>query len=777
MKPLAIVIPWFGRDLKGGAETHAWQIASRLAARGHAVEVITTCCRSHQDDWAGNHLPAGVTQEPEGFSVRRFAVRRRKRKQFDRVCGHLLGLPKTALKPGVSPVSAVDAAIFRDELIRSPALLCHLEQNANDYHAFIFIPYLYGPILNGLPLVASKAWLLPCLHDESYAYLLPVADIFRKARGILFISEGELELALRLFGPGIIPKSVVVGGGVEVPDVAEAAAPVGTLFPFGNAPYVLCLGRKDSGKNSLLLLSAFRAFKAASPNSRLKLVYAGIGSIALDGLEGQVFDLGTVSEQDKVALLDGCRALFQPSENESFSRVIMEAWRRGRPVAVHRQCLATATAVRHGGGWLAADEREWSALLAMLERASDDELAAKGAAGREYVREVADWRNVMDRYERVLFSTDAVVSVSSIRVTSEKNRAVHQVLPNLAYGDAISNFVRWIRRTLRFEGIVSEIFVRHIDPKVAGECRPFAPGCVAPEDVLLYHHSVGSNLTPHVVGHPGPKCLIYHNITPAKYFEPFCPDVVRLLRQGREELRLLARAFPISVGGSEYNACELRDVGFADPGVLPYVIDPAQWNAQPDARLMEQLQDGHTNLLFVGRLAPNKKQDDLIRLFRHYLRFDPDAVLHLVGGAAFDDPYQAHLKIQVEMLNLGQHVKFVAGITNQQLAAYYRTAHLFWSMSEHEGFCVPLIEAMWFDVPVLAFKSSAIPGTLADAGLMFTTKQHEDELAALAWLMVHDDDLRRKVTAAQRRRRTRFLPSAVAPQLLSLVDNLVNPTN
>ncbi|MBI5397073.1 MAG: glycosyltransferase [Verrucomicrobia bacterium] len=776
MKPTALVIPWFGRDLKGGAETQAWQIASRLAARGHPIEVITTCCRSPQDDLATNHLPSGVTREPEGFSIRRFPVRRRRQRAFNRVVAELQNLPRTALKTGVSPLHPKDAAIFSHEMIKSTALLRHLSRHAEDYHAFIFVPYLCGPILNGLPRVASKAWLHPCLHDESYAYLPQVAAMFQKARSILFLSDGEFELAIRLYGPGIIPKSVVVGGGVEVPDVAEAAAPAGVTFPFGNDPYVLCLGRKGPGKNSPLLLRAFRAFRAACPDSRLKLVYAGMGSIALDGLEDQAFDLGVVSELEKLALLDGCRALFQPSENESFSRVIMEAWRRGRPVAAHRPCLATATAVRRsGGGWLAADEAEWSGLFAMLDRAPADELSAQGGAGRAYAREATDWPKAIARYEAALFGVGTQPPAPRATLVSGSQRAVHQVLPNMAAGDGISNFALWIRDTLRGCGIHSEIFVRYRDPRVATEGRRFSPECLRAKDAVLYHHSIGSELTPHVVAHPGPKCLVYHNITPAHFVEPFRPDFARLLRQGREELRLLAGAFPASVGASHYNASELRNAGFTNPGVLSYVIEPGQWDVPPDTRLMDQLQTGHTNLLFVGRLAPNKKQDDLLRAFRAYLNFDPSAVLHLVGDSDPSDPYLAHLLHTTASLGLSEQVNFAGHLLGPQLAAYYRTAHLFWSMSEHEGFCVPLIEAMWFDVPVLAFKSSAVPETLGDSGLMFTSKQHEDELAALAWLMVHDDDLRQIMIAAQRQRRACFLPAAVKPKLLALVDALIGP--
>ena len=456
MKPLAIVIPWFGRDLKGGAETQAWQIASRLAQRSHEVEVLTTCCRSHNDDCGTNHLPAGVTREVEGFSIRRFPVRRRRRRAFCRVCEHLHGLPSGALKAGVSPLNAADAATFSHEFIKSTALLDYLRDNMGAYHAFIFMPYLYGPVLNGLPLVAAKAWLQPCLHDETCAYLPQVTAIFHQAKGILFNSDGEFELAVRLYGPAIIPKSVVVGEGVEVLERTAGETAARAVFPFGDDPFILCLGRKECGKNSHMLLEAFRAFRKSNPVSRLKLVFAGTGSIPMDGLYEQAFDLGTVPEQAKLALLDGCRALFQPSEKESFSRVMMEAWRRGRPVAAHRNCLATATAVRRcGGGWLAGDETEWRALFASVERASDGDLDATGAAGLTYARDVADWHKVMDRYESALFGA----MNSRVHVVVEPKQALHQVLPSLAYGDAISNFVRWIRRTMQAQGIVSEIFV------------------------------------------------------------------------------------------------------------------------------------------------------------------------------------------------------------------------------------------------------------------------------------------------------------------------------
>ena len=453
----------------------------------------------------------------------------------------------------------------------------------------------------------------------------------------------------------------------------------------------------------------------------------------------------------------------------------MEAWRRRRPVAAHRDCLATATAVnRCNGGWLAAGIDDWIALCGIVENATESELFEKGTAGQAYARKAVDWRKVMDRYETALFTTESSTATPNICISSARTRAVHQILPNLAFGDAISNSARWIRRTLQAEGFISEIFVRYIDPAVAGECHRFVPGCIATNDVIVYHHSIGSELTPHVIAHMGPKCLIYHNITPAEFFEPYRPELAELLRQGRDELRLLAHSFSISASNSEYSASELHDAGFTAPSVLPICVDPSQWSFSPDVRLMDQLQRGQTNLLFVGRLAPSKKQNDLLYAFQAYLHFDPTAMLHLIGAGSTNDPYVKHLQHLVASLGLAERVNFAGQVSESQLAAHYRTAHLFWSMSEHEGFGVPLVEAMWHDSPVFAYKSSAVAETLGSGGLLFTNKENLLELAATAWFLVQDTELRAKVVAAQRQRRLFCLPATVAAELNLLIERTIS---
>ena len=189
---------------------------------------------------------------------------------------------------------------------------------------------------------------------------------------------------------------------------------------------------------------------------------------------------------------------------------------------------------------------------------------------------------------------------------------------------------------------------------------------------------------------------------------------------------------------------------------------------------MTALQDGKTNILFVGRIAPNKKQDDLVAAFSEYLAFDPTARLILVGKAEPHDPYAAHVYEVIRSLGLQETVIMPGSVNDAQLAACYRTADLFWSMSEHEGFCVPLIEAMWFDVPVFAYRSTAVPETLGSGGLLFNMKEDPVELAAAAHLLVSDPQLRDAIRKQQRIRREAYLSRRVSDSLQSVVNGIID---
>jgi len=767
MKPIAFVIPWFGRDLKGGAEQQAWQVTTRLAARGYKIEILTTCGRSFLDDWASNYYELGIDNE-EGVVIRRFSADARNHIAFDSLNSRMLSISRHDLKSGVSPVTSEESNIFVKENVNSAALLNYLKSHKKNYHAFIFIPYLYGPSINGLPLVCEKAFLQPCLHDEVYAYLPEVENIFHKTKGILFNSKGEARLASRLYGPGLIGKSWIVGEGVEIDENYSGEVETIGVLNIKNVPFVLFLGRRDATKNTDMLVRSYLLFKNLYPDSNLQLVLAGPGEASFSGYADGIVDLGLIEENEKGALLSNCRALFQPSTNESYSRVIMEAWFKAKPVAVHRECLATKTAVQDAdGGWLAGDEAEWTEMFSFVENLENKKLLEYGERGRSYARQYAVWDRVIDRYEKVLLSLE---NHKKRTHRAKKLKKIYQLLPDLTYGDAVSNYAISARNHLRDVGYESDIVVlRAYDERVSREARLFEPNLISKDTGILYHHSIGSDLTPFVINHPGSKCLIYHNITPAKFYKPYRPDFAILLEQGRSELRKLAPIFPISAGDSFYNASELERWGFNNPRVLPIAVSPDKWDNAPDSGIMGRFQDGKANLLFVGRVAPNKCIEHLINGFSHYLDMDPDARLIIVGEIVPDDPYAMVLGEIIEKYGLMNHVLFSGKVSDFELQAYMRSAHLFWSMSEHEGFCIPLIEAMWFDVPVLAYKSSAVPETLGDASIMFNTKEDVTSVAALAKLLVRDEELREKVLRAQRKRRIDFLPEKVLPKLDALI--------
>ncbi|HVG31165.1 MAG TPA: glycosyltransferase family 4 protein [Pyrinomonadaceae bacterium] len=767
---LAVVTPWFGAAQRGGAEQQARQVALRLAARGHAVEVLTTRARSFADDWSENYYEPGVERDG-ALTVRRFTLDARDARRFDEANARLLAARAEDLKPGVPPVSQEDARAFADENINSSALVAHLREARESFRAFLLIPYLYGTTLRGVPAVAARACLQPCLHDEAYAYLPAVAETFRRARRVLFNSEGERETALRLFGPGVHARGRFVGEGVEMTHFEETR--LGDALPAAlrGARFVLYLGRRDATKNVDLLLRSFRRFKETSDSADLKLVLAGAGRELFDAPGEGVHDLGVVSDATKAALLGAARALFQPSRNESFSRALMEAWLMSRPAAAHRDCPATALAVEAArGGWLAATADEWARVFAAVAAASDEELRALGARGHAYAREHADWDKTIDRYEEVFAELDAEATGRRAPRAGGGLRAVHQLLPDAVTGDAITNHALAIRDHLRGGGFESDIFAKRVETPLKREARLFDGSEIDRGAGLIYHHSIGSEVTAAALAHEGAKCLVYHNVTPAEFFAPYRPGFAWLLEAGRASLRLLARHFPCSVGDSEFNAAELAAAGFDAPGVLPIIVSPDKWNLEPDENSMRDLQDGRTNLLFVGRSAPNKRQDALVEIFAEYLRLDPSARLLLAGEARASDPYSRQLLREIERRGLARSVTVTGKIADAVLLAYYRTAHLYLSASEHEGFGVPLVEAMWFDVPVLARRGAAVAETLGAAGAIYEPEETPPGIARLAHRLARaDEELRRRVVAAQRVRREAFTPDALRPVLESLL--------
>jgi glycosyltransferase involved in cell wall biosynthesis len=394
-KPIALVTPWFGEDQTNGAALLSSQLVRELFAANQRVDVLTTCAKSFGDDWSANYYAEGASHS-EDFTVRRFAVRDRDASAFDHANAFLLSQPLEFLRAHPRCIPASVAGAFCAENIQAPGLLKYLSDWGRSYSAILFTPYLYGPVLAGVEIAGARSFVQPCLHDEPYAYLPQVARLFSGARGLLFNSRAEYDLARRLYGPAIEKKSTIVGHWVPAPrtDTAgDRAVP--------RERFVFYLGRMCESKNVGAVVNAFRDYRRYRPGSRLELVLAGEG----EGFESGdgVRVVGRIGERRKAAMLASCAALVQPSVNESFSRSVMEAWSYGKPVVVNGDCAPTADAVREcGGGWAASCAAEWIAALSSIDRASTQQLRELGDLGRMHYLQFGTPQRVLQRYREAL---------------------------------------------------------------------------------------------------------------------------------------------------------------------------------------------------------------------------------------------------------------------------------------------------------------------------------------------------------------------------------------
>jgi glycosyltransferase involved in cell wall biosynthesis len=331
-----------------------------------------------------------------------------------------------------------------------------------------------------------------------------------------------------------------------------------------------------------------------------------------------------------------------------------------------------------------------------------------------------------------------------------RRQAVHQVLATLGYGDAIGHEVLGIQRVLRSAGYVSDIFVETADPRLEPLTRHYRElvDATAPDNLLLHHFSIGSKASRTAYALPDRMALIYHNITPPEYFAGVHRALARQCFRGRRELHAYVDRCELALGDSEFNREDLVSLGFPRTAVLPVVPDLAHLDEPADWMVARQFDDDWTNVLFVGRVIANKKIEDVIRSFHAYhTRFNPRSRLIIAGVFSLFERYFAALSHLVNELGL-QHVYFVGHVSDAELIAYYEVADLFLCASEHEGFCVPLVEAFYKQVPVLAYAATAVPATMDGAGVLFHTKDPA-YVAALMDAVLSDADLQDAIVEGQ----------------------------
>jgi glycosyltransferase involved in cell wall biosynthesis len=384
---LAFVIPWFGADIPGGAEAECFHNACHLHEAGVAVEVLTTCIKEFRSDWSVNFHRAG-TDTVRGITVRRFPVGRRDDHAFHRLNARLMNR---------LPITADEEHVFLQEMIRCDELIRFIEAHQEEY-VFVYSPYMFTTTYRGVLAAPQRAVLVPCLHDESYAYLGIYKPVFEQARGIVLHTPAETALAKKLYALRD-DSTRLLGGGVDTQLAAE-----GPRFKrkYKLDPFLLYAGRKDAGKNVPLLVDYFCRYKEIYPGD-LKLVFIGDGSLSVPaGHKRDIVDLGFLAAQDKLDAYGGALALCQPSLNESFSLVMMEAWLAETPVLVHERCPVTSDHCLASNGGLFFNS--FTDFIGCLDYLQENTAQARRMAqnGRRYVLANYSWDRIVKKYLHAL---------------------------------------------------------------------------------------------------------------------------------------------------------------------------------------------------------------------------------------------------------------------------------------------------------------------------------------------------------------------------------------
>jgi L-malate glycosyltransferase len=348
---------------------------------------------------------------------------------------------------------------------------------------------------------------------------------------------------------------------------------------------------------------------------------------------------------------------------------------------------------------------------------------------------------------------------------------INQWVPAAHRGDAIGDSARKVRDMLRAAGHTSDLFAMTIEEDLRGDVRAFSESAARAGDVTIFHFALPSAMTEAFATLPGRRILQYHNITPAEFFAAYDPALFRLAALGRRELQTLAGRVDLALGDSEFNRQELEAMGFGPTGVFPIAVNTARITGAPRRPALEKiLSDGLINILFVGRIVPNKRIEDHIRLAEVYKRY-VDSYYRFIFVGRYDGVprYYAQLRaLLTEYQMLPDRFWFTGPVPDDDLAAFYRWADVYVSLSEHEGFCVPLVEAMAADVPVLAYAAGAVPETLGGAGVLFSPR--DLELAAETMgMLVYDRPFREAVIAGQRQRLQDFSPARIETRLNEVI--------
>lgn len=392
---IAFVIPWFHENIGGGAEALCRDTAQQLQETGHDITILTTCIKEHGSDWNINHFPEGPASEA-GIKVLRFKADEVDRDIFGPINEQFMSMNEL----DKYQLAEDDEDYFFKRMAPSTALMDYIRKNLDSYDCFIFLPYLFFPAIYGTKICGNKSILIPCLHDEGYAYSRPVKESLKHAGGIIFNSHAEQELAKRIID-SLPERQAVIGKCVPVNECVGNAEDFRKRFGISK-PFLLYAGRRDSTKRVDVLVSYFLEYRKSADRD-IQLVLIGPEEINVKGLDG-IMDLGFVSLKEKHDAYAACSWFCNASLNESFSIVLLEAWANRKPVIVAGGCgPARDFCERSNGGLWFDDFSEFSAILDHLS-ANPDLCAQMGTSGRKYVENNFSKEVILKKYKQTLSS-------------------------------------------------------------------------------------------------------------------------------------------------------------------------------------------------------------------------------------------------------------------------------------------------------------------------------------------------------------------------------------
>lgn len=309
-----------------------------------------------------------------------------------------------------------------------------------------------------------------------------------------------------------------------------------------------------------------------------------------------------------------------------------------------------------------------------------------------------------------------------------------QIAHALTLHDGASKFVQKLDGMFRKLGYETEIFAHKLDERIKNNhirTMEYFDGMA--DDIVIYHMTTGTSFNKWVANYPHRIVLYYHNITPAKFFFGNAWGSWLKCIQGRWQLKSIVKNTFYAWGASEYSCEELRELGLREVKPLAAIVEPEKFLQCPRIQeLYEKYYDGKLNLLIVGRGVPHKKQDEAIEIVRYY-KENIDAKVRLIVVGNMKPSFEKKLHRMVESYGMQEDVVFAGSVSNDELCTWYQVADALLCLSEHEGFCVPLVEAMVFNKPVFAYAAAAVPETVGRAGVIL-----QDKTPAQAAQVIHN---------------------------------------